>query len=158
MWLGLMWPGIIRHISRALKQSMGYLLFTVHLWVQSLGHRHLYKMPCISREVVLHGSIVYFHWGKNSFRREKVACFENEQENGNALIKLHSTASHWSKKDATEILIHWVHLICSSACNPLWTIFLSPTVNANHILPPSYKTEIHVDLSLLCEILNTQAL
>lgn len=31
-------------------------------------------------------------------------------------------------------------------------------INANHILPPSYKTVIHVDLSLLCEILNTQAL
>lgn len=43
---------------------------------------------------------------KISFRAEKVVFFENEQENGNVLIKLHYTASHWRKKDATEILSH----------------------------------------------------
>lgn len=31
-------------------------------------------------------------------------------------------------------------------------------INANPILPLSYKTVVHADLSLLCEILNTQAL
>lgn len=31
---------------------------------------------------------------KISFRAEKVVFFENEQENGNVLIKLHYAASH----------------------------------------------------------------
>lgn len=138
MWLNLMWPDLIRHIT-CLKNLWVTFYLQCNFWKTDAS---IYKMPYLSREELTHGFLLcIFTEAKLHFQRRKQFIFflrtnwKMEMCWSSSII-LHITLKkkgcYWNSGS------HWIHFhLQCLAYNPLWTIFLSPTVNANRILAPS---------------------
>lgn len=86
----------------------------------------IYKMPFISREVVLRGPIVYFHWGKKLVSKQKsLYCLRMDRK---MEVYWSSCITLQVTEEKKMLLKFWFTLgsvnLQRLACNPLWTTLM----------------------------------